>query len=150
MTGGPFPSMRLPAACELPAPDGSEIRCLPATERGSMVHCRLPPGAVSKAVRHRTVEEIWYVLAGRGELWRSRGQREEITPLEPGTAHTIPLGTTFQFRNTGDLPLDILIVTMPPWPGAEEAVRTADHWPVAAGATDPGSPQPQDRPENTQ
>ncbi len=144
-----FFSTRLPAACELLAPDGSEIRCLPATERGSMVHCRLPPGAVSKAVRHRTVEEIWYVLAGRGELWRSRGQRREITPLEPATAHTIPLGTAFQFRNTGDQPLDILIVTMPPWPGAEEAVRAADHWP-AADATDPGSPQPQDRPENRQ
>ncbi len=125
----PFASVRLPRRRDLLAPDGSEIRCLPALAAGSMVHCRLPAGAVSRAVRHRTVEEIWYVLAGRGELWRRREGREAIATLAPGTAHTIPLGTAFQFRNTGEVPLDILIVTMPPWPGEEEAVRVADHWP---------------------
>ncbi len=126
-----FASARLPRRRDLLAPDGSEIRCLPALAGGSMVHCRLLPGTVSRAVAHRTVEEIWYVLAGRGELWRRQDGREAVARLEPGTAHTIPLGTAFQFRNTGEVPLDILIVTMPPWPGEEEAVRVADHWPTA-------------------
>lgn len=127
----PFESRTVAAAPDVCAPDGSEIRLLPVLRGGSMVHCRLQPGQVSLAVRHRTVEELWYVIAGQGELWRRQDGREAITPLLPGTAHTIPLGTAFQFRNTGNEPLDLVIVTMPPWPGAEEAVRVEDHWPVA-------------------
>ncbi len=114
------------------APDGSEIRFLPQVAGGSMVHCTLPPGSVSLAVTHRTVDELWYVLAGEGELWRRQGAREEIVPLRPHTAHSIPLGTHFQFRNPGRESLTFVIVTVPPWPGSDEAVRVADHWPRAA------------------
>jgi len=131
----PFESRAVSFGVDVTAPDGSEIRLLPVLERGSMVHCRLQPGAVSRAVRHRTVEELWYVLCGRGELWRRQEGREEVVALLPGTAHTIPLGTHFQFRNTGDEPLDIVIVTMPPWPGEDEAVRVDDHWPATPAAT---------------
>lgn len=115
------------------APDGSEIRFLPQLKGGSMVHCTLPPGGVSLAVTHRTVEELWYVLGGSGELWRRQDGIEEVTPLVPGTAHTIPLGAHFQFRNPGTEPLTFVIVTMPPWPGMDEAVRVPDHWPVGPG-----------------
>jgi mannose-6-phosphate isomerase-like protein (cupin superfamily) len=125
----PFATVRLPEKADTQAPDGSEIRLLPSVAGGSMVHARLPPGACSMAVRHRTVEELWYVVAGRGELWRALAGREEVTLLEPGTAVAIPLGAGFQFRSTGDAPLDIVIVTLPPWPGADEAVRVPDHWP---------------------
>ena len=111
------------------APDGSEIRFLPQLRGGSMVHCTLPPGAVSLAVAHRTVDELWYVLSGEGELWRRQGDLEEIVALTPHTAHSLPLGTQFQFRNPGPEPLVIVIVTMPPWPGMDEAVRVVDHWP---------------------
>ncbi len=48
-----------------------------------MAHFELAPGAVSNAVEHRTVEEIWYVLSGCGEMWRKQGPREEIIPLDP-------------------------------------------------------------------
>ena len=95
-----------------------------------MVHCTLPPGAVSLAVAHRTVEELWYVLTGAGELWRAQGGAEEVVPMLPGTAHAIPLGARFQFRNPGPEPLTFVIVTMPPWPGMDEAVRVEDHWPT--------------------
>lgn len=124
----------LPEAMDLAAPDGSEIRLLVATARTSTVHCRLPPGGVSLAVTHRTVEEVWYVLAGTGTLWRRLGEDEgtaEETRLAPGVSADIPLGAHFQFRNDGDGPLDILIATTPPWPGADEAVRVAPHWPTA-------------------
>ncbi len=124
----PFESRNLPEAFDLRAPDGSEIRLLPVLAGGSMVHCRLPPGGVTKPVAHRSVEELWYVLAGRGELWRAQEDREEVVPLLPHSAHTIPLGARFQFRNVGDGPLDILIVTMPPWPGEEEAVAVEGPW----------------------
>ncbi len=66
------------------APDGSEIRLLLETPRGGLSHCTLPPGAVSLAVRHRTIEEIWYFLGGAGEVWRRLGDREEVVPVGSG------------------------------------------------------------------
>jgi len=111
------------------APDGSEIRELVVGARASMVHCTLAPGAVSRAVAHRTVEELWFVLKGKGEVWRKLGTREETIEARPGTSLDVPLSAHFQFRNTGDGALEILIVTMPPWPGAAEAYRVPDHWP---------------------
>ena len=148
MTDQPTPwhHMRLPAQPDTLAPDGSEIRLLPALAGGSMVHCTLPPGATSLAVAHRTVEELWYVVGGTGELWRRMGDAGnvdagnvdagqvdagQVDALMPGVALSIPLGTHFQFRNPGAAPLEIIIVTLPPWPGAEEAYRVPDHWPVA-------------------
>ncbi len=41
---------------------------------------------------------------------------------------TIPLRTEFQFRNTHAEPLKFIIITIPPWPGPDEAVRTIGHW----------------------
>lgn len=98
------------------APDGSEIRFLPALRGGSMVHCTLPPGLVSKAVAHRTVEEIWCFLEGEGEVWRIREGVGEEVAVSPGAALTIPLGNGFQIRNTGSAPLRLVIVTIPPGP----------------------------------
>ncbi|MFO1067141.1 MAG: cupin domain-containing protein [Geminicoccaceae bacterium] len=125
-----FATVRQAAAPDTYAPDGSEIRFLGQVAAGSMVHCRLPPGGCSSPVRHRTVEEVWYVLAGAGELWRRQDGHEEIVPLRPGVSATIPLGTDFQFRATAADGLDLVIVTMPPWPGADEAVPASGHWPV--------------------
>ena len=31
--------------------------------------CTLPPGRVSTAVAHRAVEELWYFIEGRGQVW---------------------------------------------------------------------------------
>jgi mannose-6-phosphate isomerase-like protein (cupin superfamily) len=74
------------------------------------------------------VEELWYVVAGSGEMWRSQAGREEVTPLSPGVSLSIPLGTRFQFRCVGDAPFDAVGVTMPPWPGMEEAVHVPGRW----------------------
>ncbi|MDE2858843.1 MAG: cupin domain-containing protein [Chloroflexota bacterium] len=113
------------------APDGSEIRLLHQLEGASVVHCTLPVGAVSIPVTHRTVEEIWYFLGGQGQVWRAQGSREQVLDARPGVSLTIPLGTHFQFRNTGDVPLEFVIMTTPPWPGEDEAiVLEAGCWPV--------------------
>jgi mannose-6-phosphate isomerase-like protein (cupin superfamily) len=127
----PFATATPAPAPDTLAPDGSEIRLLPQVRGGSMVHCTLPSGGVSLAVTHRTVDELWYVLQGEGELWRRQDGREAVVPLLPGTAHSIPLGAHFQFRNLGAEALAFVIVTMPPWPGMDEAVRVEDHWPTA-------------------
>ena len=94
-----------------------------------MVHCAIEPSRVSKAVVHRTVDEIWYCIQGKGRIWRRSGDREEVSDMVPGTCLTIPVGTEFQFENTGPEPLCIVIATLPPWPGEDEAVRVKDRWP---------------------
>ena len=69
-------------------------------------------------------------VQGHDQVWREQGGREEIVDVSPGTCITIPRGTHFQFRTTGDEPLCFIIATMPPWPGEREAVRVQDHWKV--------------------
>jgi len=120
----------LPDEYTVLAPDGSEIRELVAVKGGSMVHCTLPPGTVSLAVAHRTVEEVWFFLKGRGQVWRKNDERETVVDVEPGSSLTIELGSHFQFRNTGNEDLCFVIVTMPPWSGNDEAVRVQDYWEV--------------------
>lgn len=110
------------------APDGSEVRVLCTLAGGSAALFTLPPGAVARAVVHRTVDEIWFVVAGQGRLWRRRGRDEEIVGMAPGLSLTIPVGTEFQFRNDGGAPLEIFAVTMPPWPGAGEAHEVSGRW----------------------
>ena len=125
-------SQALPAKVTHLAPDGSEIRELVQTTRGSLVHCTLPPGGVTLAVRHQTVEEVWYCLGGSGQLWRGDGEREDVVELTPGTSVSVPLGVSFQFRTNGSQPLELVIVTMPPWPGPSEAVPVAGKWTARA------------------
>jgi mannose-6-phosphate isomerase-like protein (cupin superfamily) len=124
----PFATKTLPTAYDVLAPDGSEVRILQRMNGGSMAHFRLPPGTVAKAVQHRTVEEMWFVVAGRGEMWRAQDGREEVVPLVFGTSLTIPLGTAFQFRAAKTEPLDIVGCTMPPWPGDDEAFVVDGKW----------------------
>jgi mannose-6-phosphate isomerase-like protein (cupin superfamily) len=93
-----------------------------------MVHCSLPPGRVTRAVRHRSVEEVWLCLGGRGQLWRRGAQAEDVVDLEPGVAVSIPLGSDFQFRADAAATLELVITTIPPWPGEDEAVPVDGKW----------------------
>ncbi len=79
------------------APDGSDVHALLGLPAGGMAEFELAAGAVSTAVTHRTVEEIWYV-------------------------------THFQFRAAADDALVVLGVTLPPWPGADEAIVVTGPW----------------------
>jgi mannose-6-phosphate isomerase-like protein (cupin superfamily) len=124
----PGSTMTLPDAHDVLAPDGSEVRVLLALGGGSMAHFRLQAGQVSRAVRHRTVDEIWYVLSGSGEMWRSAGDHDETVLLASGTCLTIPAGTEFQFRSLGTEALAAVAVTMPPWFGDDEAEIVGGKW----------------------
>ena len=123
-----FRAKQLPAAYDLLAPDGSEVRVLLALKGGSMAHFQLAPGQTSKAVAHRSVEEIWYFLAGRGEMWRRQGDQEVVVAVGPGICLTLPVGTHFQFRAFGGEALVALGVTMPPLPGEGEAIFVQGKW----------------------
>ena len=121
-------TMQVPNEPDYTAPDGSEIRLLPSTPNGGIAHCTLGPGKVSKAVRHKTVEEIWYFVQGEGEVWRKYGQKESVVPVSPGTALVIPFQAHFQFKNNGSDDLVFIVVTIPGWPGPEEAEAIEGKW----------------------
>ena len=127
-TRTPFTTLALADAPVVTAPDGSAVRPLAGLAGGGMATFRLEAGQVAAAVIHRTVEEIWFVTEGRGDLWRRQGDREEVTALQAGLCLTIPVGTAFQFRAAAGEGVTIVAVTMPPWPGPDEAVPVAGVW----------------------
>jgi len=116
-----FETKRLPSTHDDIAPDGSEVRILLQLASGSVAHFKLPPGETSFPVAHKTIEEIWFFLSGRGEMWRKLESQEEIVDVEPGVCITIPVGTHFQFRSFEGDSLTAVGVTMPPWPGEDES-----------------------------
>lgn len=111
------------------APDGSDIHFLVGdASRASLVEVRLAAGRTSRAVRHRSVEEIWYVLAGGGRVWRRPpdGAAAVIDEVRPGATLVIPTGWAFQFQASAETELRFLCYTSPPWPGDAEAVPVPD------------------------
>ena len=100
-----FATKRIPIAPDAVAPDGSNVRVLLDLARGGVAHFELEPGQTSRAVIHRTVEEIWYFLSGQGQMWRAQDGRSETVDVSAGVCLTIPLGTQFQFRAAGEEPL---------------------------------------------
>lgn len=118
-----FADKHLPVQRDAVAPDGSDVRILLRLGGGSMAHFELGPGQTSKAVVHRTVEEIWYFVSGRGQMWRQQEGGSQIVDVYPGVCLTVPVGTRFQFRSFGFEPLAAIGVTMPPWPEDERAAK---------------------------
>jgi mannose-6-phosphate isomerase-like protein (cupin superfamily) len=124
----PFESMSLPMERTDTAPDGSEVRVLLQLDRGGLAQFQLAPGQVSRPVAHHSVEEIWYCIEGSGRMWRGQEGREEVVDVELGVCLTIPVGTSFQFRASAEGHLSFIAVTMPPWPGPDEAHEVNGHW----------------------
>ena len=125
-----FATLPLPTEPTAIAPDGSNVRALLGLQGGSMAHFELPAGRVAKAVTHRTVEEICFIVAGRGQMWRRQGTCEEVIELAAGVCLSIPVGTHFQFRAAPDQSVMAVAVTLPPWPGDDEAVLVSGPWPA--------------------
>jgi mannose-6-phosphate isomerase-like protein (cupin superfamily) len=124
----PWATLDLPDKPNYMAPDSSEIRLLLECDAGGIAHARLPAHAISQAVCHRTVDEVWYVVAGQGQVWRRSEDVEESVTVRVDTCLTIPVGTDFQFRALGSSSLDVIIGTFPRWPGPDEAVETHGIW----------------------
>lgn len=130
------------------APDGSAVHLLLDGRHGatrcSVVEVVLPAGAISRPVRHRTVEEVWYVLAGSGAVWRCPPDADPpeapAVAVAPGDALVIPTGWAFQFRADADsaAPLCFLCITMPPWPGMDEAEPARQPGGLGAPTLPPG------------
>jgi mannose-6-phosphate isomerase-like protein (cupin superfamily) len=119
---------RLPTALDVISPAGWDVRNLLGLAGGGMAHFELAPGQTTIAVAHHTVEELWFFLKGRGEMWRKLGDQEECVFVDAGVCIAIPVGMHFQFRSFGYEPLAALGVTMPPWTGDEEAYAVEGPW----------------------
>ncbi len=65
-----FETMHLLSEPTAIATDRSDLRALLEVEHGSMAHFQFDDNQISKAITHNTVEEIWYILSGRGQMWR--------------------------------------------------------------------------------
>jgi mannose-6-phosphate isomerase-like protein (cupin superfamily) len=96
----------------------------------------------SAPCRHRTIDEIWFVISGSGEFWRRSPEGvEEVVPVTAGTGLRVAAGVAFQLRAHPGRPLDAVGVTMPPWPASgagEVEVLAEGRWP----ATVPPGPLP--------
>jgi len=61
-------------------------------------------------------------------IWRD--PTETVTTLEPGISVLIGFQERFQFR-AFDQPLELILATIPGWPGADEAVFEKEgKWPL--------------------
>jgi mannose-6-phosphate isomerase-like protein (cupin superfamily) len=118
----------LPADVDGPSPAGADVRILMNGETGTMIHSTVPPGQVNRATLHATVSEFWYTLSGEGRIWRRDATGEETVVLRSGVSIDIPVGTSFQYRCDGPEPLRFICISMPPWPGAEEATIIDGPW----------------------
>jgi mannose-6-phosphate isomerase-like protein (cupin superfamily) len=107
----------LPANRDAIAPDGSDVRILLRVAGGGLAHFEIGSGQTSVAVEHRTMEEIWFFVGGRGEMWRRDQDGEKVVEVRADVCVAIPAETSFQFRSFGHMPLSAIGVTIPPWPG---------------------------------
>ena len=126
---GGFGHVELSGDPQVTAPDGMDVHLLAAGERGTMAQFRLPAGATAKAIRHRTVEELWFIVAGEGQVWFDDGSDRPPQPLRAGVSLRVPPRTPFQIRASAAAPLVAVGVTMPPWPGPQEADFVEGAWP---------------------
>lgn len=118
----------LAATPDAKSPAGADIRFIMDGPQANMIHSTVPSGQVNRATVHATVSEFWHILSGAGDIWRRDATAERITPLRPGTSIDIPVGTAFQYRCTGDEPLRFICISMPPWPGDDEATHLQGAW----------------------
>jgi mannose-6-phosphate isomerase-like protein (cupin superfamily) len=125
---------RIPSKAEARSPAGAEIRFLMDGETGNMIHSTVAPGQVNRATVHATVSEFWHILSGQGRIWRRDGTGEEVTVLEAGVSIDIPVGTAFQYRCDGPDPLRFICISMPRWPGDDEATVIEGPWTPTAPA----------------
>lgn len=93
---------------------GSEIRPLIDRTTSEITQCSLaeeilPPGCAVTPHRHRQIEEIYYIVSGRGLMTVGDENRE----VSAGDAVYIPRGNRHTLKNTGDEPIKLILVCGP-------------------------------------
>ena len=95
-------------------PHGSELRPLVDRTTSEITQCSLaeevlPPGSAVAPHHHRELEEIYYILSGRGRMTVG----EETSDVEEGDAVYVPRNHRHTLENTGTEPIRLLVVCGP-------------------------------------
>ena len=104
---------------------GSEIRPLVDRTTSAITGCSLaeetlPPGHAVTPHHHRQIEEIYYIVEGRGVMTVGDEQRE----VAAGDAIYVPRGQRHTLRNTGAEPIKLLLVCGPAFFYEDEVLET--------------------------
>lgn len=102
------------SASVIKTPHGSEIRPLIDRTTSDITQCSLaeevlPPGRAVAPHHHRELEEIYYILSGRGMMSVGDEKRE----VSAGDAVYVPRSARHTLENTGDEPIRLLVVCGP-------------------------------------
>jgi len=74
-------------------------------------HLVLPPSTLTGPHLHREVAEFYYVMSGQGAVKvAAEGRGSEVAPIRAGDAIPIQLNEVHSFENTGNEPLEFMIV----------------------------------------
>lgn len=104
---------------------GSEIRPLIDRTTSEITQCSLaeeilPPGKAVTPHHHNQLEEIYYILSGRGVMTVGDEQRE----VAAGDAIFIPRNHRHTLENTGAEPIRLLLVCGPAFFYEDEILTT--------------------------
>jgi mannose-6-phosphate isomerase-like protein (cupin superfamily) len=93
---------------------GSQIRPLIDRTTSDITQCSLaeetlPPGCAVTPHRHRQIEEIYYIVSGRGLM----AVGEETREVESGDAVYVPRGQRHTLKNIGTEEIKLILVCGP-------------------------------------
>ncbi|MFY9553311.1 MAG: cupin domain-containing protein [Blastocatellia bacterium] len=93
---------------------GSELRPLIDRTTSHITQCSLaeeilPPGCAVTPHHHREIEEIYYIVSGRGVMTVGG----ETCEVETGDAVYVPRGQRHSLENTGGQPITLLVACGP-------------------------------------
>jgi mannose-6-phosphate isomerase-like protein (cupin superfamily) len=74
-----------------------------------MDHVLVPPGVSTTELRHESVGEAYYVIAGSGTV-TIKGSTSETAAVRTGDAIPIKIGEASLFTNTGTEPLELFVM----------------------------------------
>ena len=106
---------------------GSEIRPLVDRTTSGITQCSLaeeilPPGHAVTPHHHREIEEIYYILEGRGVMTVGDEQQD----VAAGDAVYVPRGQRHTLRNTGAEPIKLVLVCGPAFFYEDEVLEASE------------------------
>ena len=106
---------------------GSEIRPLIDRTTSQITQCSLaeetlPPGCAVTPHRHRQIEEIYYIVSGRGLMTVG----DEVREVEAGDAIYIPRNHRHTLENTGAEPIKLILVCGPAFFYEDEIIEARE------------------------